>query len=216
MAGAAGQDPGRGWRNWRLVLGGLGAAGFVAFGFAAFADPVLPPVEADGTGAYRLPGGAYLLGTDGTGRDLLRVLMEGTLTAIAIAALAVALGLLLGLAIGWAAAARPRLCGWLAEGAGGLALVSAPLVVAIIGAWSFGPHATIAAGAIGLANAGEMARQLHRGAGALRRQPFVIAARLAGESEWELAADHLMPNLRATIAAWPPTSSPARCSGRQR
>jgi peptide/nickel transport system permease protein len=187
--------------NWRLWLGGLGGVGFAALAFASLAYPVPAPADAAGAAPYLPPGAAHWLGTDGLGRDLLPVLMEGALTALVVATLALAIGLLVGLPLGWAAMVWPRLSGWLAEGAGGFALVFAPLAAAIAGTWAFGPHATVAAAAIGLANAGETARCLGRWARQLRQLPFVDAARLTGAGDWEIALTHLFPNLGTSVVA---------------
>jgi len=137
------------------------------------------------------PSAAHWLGTDQQGRDLLSLVMKGTLTSFVVAAVAVAIGLLFGLPLGFAAAAWGRR----ANVAGDALLLFPAVVIAILVAARLGPGAVSAMIAIGIAQAGVFARVTGKAAALLGRRPYVDAARLAGMNVWDSATRHVAPAL---------------------
>ncbi len=137
------------------------------------------------------PSAAHWLGTDQQGRDLLSLVMKGTLTSFVVAAVAVAIGLLFGLPLGFAAAAWGRRANF----AGDALLLFPAVVIAILVATRLGPGAVSAMIAIGIAQAGVFARVTGKAAGLLGRRPYVDAARLAGMNVWDSATRHVAPAL---------------------
>ncbi|MBK1634303.1 ABC transporter permease [Rhodovulum adriaticum] len=144
----------------------------------------------------RPPGGAFPLGTDQYGRDLLSMLMVGARVSIAVALVAVGIGIALGVPLGLMAAANRG--SWLDEVVmrlNDLIFAFPALVIAILITAVLGPSALNAILAIGIFNIPVFARVARGAALSLWTLDFVLAARLAGKGRLRISAEHILPNI---------------------
>ena len=95
--------------NWKdhpqLVLGLLAAAVFALLGLVSLWWTPYPIEEIAIARRFAAPSAAHWLGTDHLGRDMLSLVMSGTLTSFVVAALGVLIGVGIGVPIGLAAVA---------------------------------------------------------------------------------------------------------------
>ena len=142
---------------------------------------------------------AYLLGTDGLGRDMLSMMIHGARYSLAIVSLAallslvvgVGLGLLAGYRRGWADDVIMRLVDIQ------LAFPLVVLVIAIVAA--LGPSFTNLVIVLGLAGWAPFARIVRGTVLSLREKEFVEAARAIGAGPGRIMLRHLLPNTMTAI-----------------
>ncbi|MGH2964718.1 MAG: ABC transporter permease [Solirubrobacterales bacterium] len=147
------------------------------------------------------PSGDYLLGTDGSGRDLLSRIIFGArsslLGPLAVIVLATLLALTLALSSAW-------IGGWFDDTvSAGLDMVFAfPGLLLAIGAVAvFGVGLIAPAIALGIAYTPYIARVLRGAALRERRLPYVEALTIQGFSSVHIVTRHVLPNLRTLIVA---------------
>lgn len=145
------------------------------------------------------PDASHLLGTDHLGRDLLSLVMAGTLTSFTVGAAAVAIGVGIGVPMGLAAAMWGGPIEWVVLRISDLAFAFPSVIIAILIATLVGPGASNAVIAIGIFNIPVFARVARGGALALSSLDFISAARLAGLSKAAIAWRHLLPNIMSLI-----------------
>jgi peptide/nickel transport system permease protein len=149
----------------------------------------------------------FLLGTDAQGRDVLSAMLYGARLSFSVGILAVALAALIGVPVGLAAGfsggvvdiALMRIAdAQLAVPAMLIALLVDGIVRAIVPhTWLDGATVAILVAAIGLARWPQFAR-LVRGATQLEAQrDYVAASRLMGIKPFDIALDHILPNVLA-------------------
>jgi len=142
------------------------------------------------------PGGAYLLGTDQLGRDMLSMLMAGARTSIAVALIAVGIGIGIGVPLGlMAAAMRGSLLDEVLMRGNDLIFAFPSLVIAILITAVFGPSAVNAILAIGIFNIPVFARVARGAALTVWPLDFILAARVAGKGRARISAEHILPNI---------------------
>lgn len=195
---------GTGWLAdaWRHPSLRIGAIGSLLFGLVAVVSVFwLPyPIEnLDITNRFAPPGGAHWLGTDFFGRDMVSLLMAGTLTSFVVAILAVAIGLLIGVPLGLAAAAYGGPLEWLLLRVNDFLFAFPALITAIIITTLFGPGAFNAMIAIGIFNIPVFARVARGGALSVMQLDFISAAQVAGTNTPQIAWRHLLPNIASLI-----------------
>jgi peptide/nickel transport system permease protein len=157
-------------------------------------DRLKPPVW--------LPGGSpvYPLGTDATGRDLLSRIIWGSRTSLLIGILSVALGALIGVSSGLLAGYRG---GWIDLVIGRLAdiqqaipfLILALAIIAVVG--------SSIANLILVLGAGSWLYYFRVTRGevlAIRRRPYIDAARAAGVRDRRIVTHHILPNIAGSLA----------------
>ncbi|MGH2511524.1 MAG: ABC transporter permease, partial [Candidatus Limnocylindrales bacterium] len=175
---------------------------------AALAAPLLAPA---GPNAQRLgdrlkppawlPGGSptYLLGTDAVGRDVLSRIIWGSRTSLEIGVLSVVLGALIGVSSGLLAGYRG---GWLDLLIGRLAdiqqaipfLILALAVIAVVGSSITNLVLVLGAGSwlyYYRVARGEVL--------AVRRRPYIEAARAVGVRDGRIMGRHILPNISGSI-----------------
>ncbi len=177
----------------------LGAVLFAVFLGAALLSLVWTPHEVTTLNIpakLSPPGGAYLLGTDHLGRDMLSMLMAGARTSIAVALVAVGIGIVLGVPLGLAAAAnRGTLLDEIIMRGNDLVFAFPSLVIAILITAVFGPSALNAILAIGIFNVPVFARVARGAALSIWQQEFILAARVAGKHRALISLEHILPNI---------------------
>ena len=192
----------------RLAL--LGLALIVLTVLAAIFAPVLTQFSPDEQrfdgltleGAPLPPGGAYLLGTDLLGRDLLTRILYGARTSliIGIAAngLALAIGTLVGVTAGyfrgWIGAILMRFTD--------LMMAFPALLLAICLAAIFQPSLWIVALVIAMVNWVQTARVLYTETTSLSEREFIAAERALGAGHGRILFRHILPHLVPTIIVW--------------
>lgn len=198
----------RSWRAGSIPAGGLAGALIVALlVVAALVGPLLVPADpARQDLAARLApplglggGAAHPLGTDALGRDLLARLIVGARVSllvglgatVAAGTVGVALGLLAGVARGPA----ERIVAWAVDVQQALPFV----VVAIALGAALGPGLRVVLLTLALTGWVAYARVVRLQTLALRRAPWVEAARSLGAAPARIALRHLLPNLAAPI-----------------
>jgi peptide/nickel transport system permease protein len=145
------------------------------------------------------PGEMHWLGTDHLGRDMVSLLMAGTLTSFVVAIASVAIGAGIGVPLGLLAVTYGGAFQWLTLRLSDLIFAFPALIVAILITALFGPGAINAIVAIGIFNIPVFARVARGGALAIWTLDYVSAARLAGLSPMLIARRHLLPNIAGLI-----------------
>ena len=197
--------PPRTKQAWRVVvrnpIGTLGAVivGLVILtallaGLLAPYDPVsqlAPPLQP--------PGGAYPLGTDDFGRDVLSRVIHGARVSLWVGIISVGialisgsiLGLLAGYYGGWVDSLIMRLMD---------ILFGLPAIVLAIAITSvLGPSLNSVLIAIGIVYAPQFSRVARAPTLSLRERDFVTAARAVGAGDLWLVRRHILPNMTAPI-----------------
>ena len=184
-----------------LRLGVIGTLAFLLIGFVSIAWTPYPVDRIDVTAHLLDPSLAHPLGTDQLGRDLVSMLMKGTLTSFVVAAIGVGIGLAVGVQLGLCAATLGGATDWLVLRLGDFILAIPALATASVLAVHFGPDALNAMLAVGLFSIPASARITRRGMRILSRRDHVAAARLSGLSGWEAASRHILPALASLLVA---------------
>lgn len=192
--------------TWRRLFAhpslalGLGATLlFAVMGLVSLAWTPYPITDISIARRFLGPDASHLLGTDHLGRDVLSLIMSGTLTSFVVGATAVAIGIGIGVPMGLAAALWGGPVEWVVLRISDLAFAFPSVIIAILIATLIGPGATNAVIAIGIFNIPVFARVARGGALALSSLDFLGAARLAGLSRPAIAWRHIVPNIMSLI-----------------
>jgi peptide/nickel transport system permease protein len=186
-------------RHPSLRIGAVASLVFLLIGFVSIAW-VPYPIEMINVGAaMQDPSPAHWLGTDHLGRDMLSMIMKGTLTSFVVAAIAVAIGALIGVPLGLAAAAWGGPAEWGILRVNDFLFAFPALIIAILITTIFGPSAVNAMIAVGIFNIPVFARVARGGALSLKTLDYIGAARLAGMGPIEIAQRHILPNIASLI-----------------
>ncbi|MFI1018684.1 ABC transporter permease [Streptomyces sp. NPDC020965] len=197
-------------RTGRRIGDRLGTAGVIALGWillmaagAALAPALAPhdPAAQNLLNIHAPPGGAHLLGTDGSGRDILSRLLWGARTSLAGPALVVLLSLVAGLPLALAAAWRG---GW-ADAVVGRVLdlvFSLPaILLAVLAVAVFRPGPAPAILALAIAYLPYVARVARSAALRQRTMPYVAALTVQGHGAVAICARHILPNIAPVVGA---------------
>ena len=166
---------------------------------ALFANWVAPfdPLQEHYAHMLQPPGGAYLLGTDEFGRDILSRLIYGSRTALLVGFTTAIIGSSLGLVIGVASAYFGGVIDLIVQRVLDV-FISFPLIVlalAVVATLGNGTENVIAA--IILPFVPQCARVVRSNALAIREIPYVDAARALGFSHTRIVLRHMVPNVMA-------------------
>ena len=187
------------WRYPSLTIGLVAAAAFALLGLLSLVWTPYPIEQIDIGRRFLGPTAAHWLGTDHLGRDMLSLVMAGTLTSFVVAALSVVSGAGVGVPLGLAAAAWGGPVEWLVLRFSDFIFAFPAIIVAILITALFGPGAINAVIATGVFNIPVFARVARGGAMSIATLDFVAAARLAGLGNAAIAARHLLPNILSLI-----------------
>ena len=197
----------RNWRLFRSHRGGL--VGLVILGVfvvVALAAPLL--ADGDGLrvtkatgGVLESPSGEYWLGTDGSGRSVLTMLIWGTRISLLVGLMATAISMLIGTVIGlvsgffegWTARLLHRLTEWF--------LVIPFLPLAIILAVVLGRSLLNIAIVIGVTSWPATALLIRSQTLSIKERPYLERARLLGAGRWHQMTRHVLPNVTPMIFA---------------
>ncbi|MFP5075863.1 ABC transporter permease [Rhizobium sp. YIM 134829] len=177
---------------------------------AALGAPLFAPFNPDEQmfdgltleGAPMPPGGAFPLGTDTLGRDLLSRMLFGARTSLVIGlvanGVAVAIGLLVGITAGY-------LRGWagnLMMRFTDLMMAFPALLLAIVLAALLKPSLWIVAMVIALVNWVQVARIVFTETRGLVERDFILAERSLGAGHGRILFLHILPHLIPTAIVW--------------
>jgi peptide/nickel transport system permease protein len=186
----------------RYPLGLAGALILIVFvGLAIFANVVSPldPFSTNPRASLAPPGGAFVLGADMMGRDVLSRLIHGARISLAVALGATligsGLGGLLGLVSGYIGGWFDLIVQRLAEIMQSLPL----LVMALVITASLGPSLVNTIIAIAIPLVPNVARVIRSNVLSLRELNYVEAARAIGMSNVRIAGLHVLPNTLAPL-----------------
>jgi peptide/nickel transport system permease protein len=193
----------RWWRRFARNRGAVfGLAVFVAMvGMALFAD-VLAPWDplAQGVGpALEGPSWAHWAGTDSFGRDMLSRIIYGARIALLVGIVAVMLALVIGVTLGLVAGYYGGLVDIVVMRMmdGLFAFPIIILAIAMMAIVGFGVKNVIIAVAVGFI--APFARVTRGDVLAVKEEPYIEAARLAGVGSAAIIARHVLPNVTAPI-----------------
>ena len=180
----------------------LGAAGALLFALLALVSiwwTPYPIEQIDIARRFLGPSASHWLGTDQLGRDMVSLVMAGTLTSFVVAAAAVLIGAGIGVPLGLAAAAWGGAVEWLVLRLSDVVFAFPAVITAILITALFGPGAINATIAIGVFNIPVFARVARGGALSIATLDFIAAGRLAGLGNAALAWRHLLPNILSLL-----------------
>jgi len=185
--------------NPQLIIGAV-LVGLVALlALVSLVWTPFDPVRADVANRLLSPSPAHWFGTDRLGRDVLSQIMAGARVTLLVGLIAVAIGALLGTPLGiWAALRGGWLDALLMRGSD-LLLAFPGLLLAIIFAAAFGASTVTAAVALGIGAIPAFARVARAGALQVLASDYVLAARVANRSDFEIARDHVLPNIASNL-----------------
>ncbi|MBB4053164.1 peptide/nickel transport system permease protein [Devosia subaequoris] len=191
------------WQQFRrhpsLVIGLMAATLFALLGLVSLWWTPFPIEQISIARRFLGTTAEHWLGTDHLGRDMLSLVMRGTLTSFVVAGLGVIIGIGIGVPLGLAAVAWGGVVEWLVLRLSDITFAFPAVIVAILIATLFGPGAANATIAIGIFNIPVFARVARGGALAIAAQDYVAAARLAGLGNAAIAARHLLPNIMSLL-----------------
>lgn len=184
----------------RQPLGAAGAVIVLALVATALLAPALAPhgPKEAAFAPYQPPSGAFPLGTDNLGRDVLSRVMWGARLSLYVGVVSVLFGVTLG-ALGGAVTGY---LGGIADGASQRVVDSLmalpPIILALSLMAALGQSVNNVILALTLLLAPTASRTVRAIALALRESPYVEAAHALGCREWRVIARHVLPNTLAT------------------
>lgn len=153
------------------------------------------PKQVDIAARWTGPGWPHLLGTDGTGRDMLTQLMAGARTTILVAVGAAVVASIVGVALACLGALTPRL---VREGMATVIdiLVAFPvLLIAMMISAVWGGSLLVVIIAVGIGFGVNIARVLRPELRRVLGADYVLAARASGLTGAQILFRHLLPNI---------------------
>lgn len=157
------------------------------------------PTAIDIPNRLRPPGGAWLLGTDALGRDILSRLLHGASWSLGLAFLVSLFGLIIGTVVGLIAAQGGKLADWLAMRVTDTFLAFPELIAAVVIAGVLGAGTGTLIFALTVTGWMRYAR-VARGIGlSVASRGYVLQARLAGLSLLAIARWHYLPSLLPSL-----------------
>jgi peptide/nickel transport system permease protein len=188
------------WRHPSFVIGALLVGAIVVLALVSLVWTPWPETKMNIP--HKLQGSSALhwLGTDHFGRDILSMLMVGARNSLAVGFVAVGIGAFFGVLLGTLSAAKSGtlLDDLIMRSADFTfafpAVLSAVMITALLG-----PGVVNAIIAIGIYNVPVFARLTRSGALQVWSRDFVLAARAAGKTTWQITRRHVLPNIAGLI-----------------
>jgi peptide/nickel transport system permease protein len=193
----------RPWRRFRRNTGAVFGLGvFVAIVVMAFlADFIAPynPLEQNYTRIMEGPSVDHWLGTDSFGRDMLSRIIYGARVALVVGILAVMLALVIGVPLGLISGYYGGIIDTVIMRVmdGVFAFPILILAIALMAVMGFGVRNVIVA--VAVVSIAPFARVTRGDVLAVREEPYVEAARLAGIGNAAIIFRHVLPNVLAPI-----------------
>jgi len=153
------------------------------------------PQEADVRNRWALPSWPHLLGTDGTGRDILSLIMAGARTTVFVSTGAGIVATIIGIALAALGALTFR---WMRETIAVLVdiLIAFPvLIIAMMISSVWGGSLWVVVWAVGIGFGVNIARVTRPELRRVQQSDFVLAGRAAGLTASQNLVRHLLPNV---------------------
>ncbi|GAA3649512.1 ABC transporter permease [Microbacterium marinilacus] len=185
-------------RLWRIAAGrfGLAVAAVIAVtALVSLAWTPFDPRTTDLAGRWGMPGWPHLLGTDGTGRDILSLLMAGAQTTVFVAVGAGIVATAVGVLLAALGALTPR---WTRESVAVAIdiLVAFPvLLIAMMISSVWGGSLWVVVWAVGIGFGVSIARVTRPELRRVNASDYVLAARASGLTAVQSLRRHLLPNV---------------------
>ncbi|QEW00549.1 ABC transporter permease [Microbacterium caowuchunii] len=201
MTGARSTAPRtRSWfrRLWSLPTGAFGIVVVALIALTAVISQFWTPFDprtTDVSGRWAGPGWPHLLGTDGTGRDILSLVMAGSRTTLLVAVGAGVIATLLGLVLAALGALTAR---WVRESVAVLVdiLIAFPvLIIAMMISAVWGGSLWVVVWAVGIGFGVNIARVSRPELRRVLHSEFVVAGRASGLTPLQNLVRHLLPNV---------------------
>lgn len=181
----------------------LGVLVILAYAATAILAPLIAPYgQAEIVGAqFEPPGGAFPLGTDTLGRDMLSRLIWGARNTVGVAVITTALAFAIGAVGGLLAAA---LGGWVDLGLSRLVdvLMAVPaLILTLLALSALGPGVANLVLVVAVIDSTRVFRLARASAMNVMVMDYVEAAQLRGEGTWWVITREVLPNISAPLIA---------------
>jgi peptide/nickel transport system permease protein len=187
-----------GIRNlWRIPTGRLAALVVAAIVIVAGVSHVwtpFDPARADAYAAWAPPGWPHLLGTDGTGRDILSLLMAGSRSTVVVAVGASVVAIIVGVALASLGALTARPVREAVAVAVDILIAFPVLLIAMMVAAVWGGSLWVVIWSVGIGYGVNIARVARGELRRIGRAEFVLAARASGLTGGQILTRHLLPN----------------------
>ena len=179
---------------------GAGLVGLVCLAaLSSFVWTPQDPLFTDTAVRLQAPSSSHWLGTDRLGRDVLSNIMAGTRITLLVGLIVVAVGAGLGVPLGMLAATHGGRLGETLGRGFDLLLAFPGLLLAIIFAAAFGASSLAAALALGIGAVPGFARVARAASLQALTQGYIKAARVSGRSGWQIAFQHVLPNIASNV-----------------
>lgn len=190
----------QGWvrRLWRLSTSRFGivvVAVVLATALVSLVWTPFDPQQVEISNRWATPGWPHLLGTDGTGRDILSLLMAGSRTTVLVAVGAGLVATVVGIALAALGALTAR---WLRESVAVFVdiLIAFPvLIIAMMISAVWGGSLWVVIWSVGIGFGVNIARVTRPELRRVLRSDFVLAGRASGLTPGQNLVHHLLPNV---------------------
>jgi peptide/nickel transport system permease protein len=185
-------------RLWRLSTGRFGLIAVAVIGITAIASLFWTPFDprsVDIAARWGMPSWPHLLGTDGTGRDILSLLMVGARTTILVAVGAGLVATAVGILLAALGALTPR---WTREAVAVLIdiLIAFPvLLIAMMISSVWGGSLWVVVWSVGIGFGVSIARVTRPELRRVRASDYVLAGQASGLTALQNLRTHLLPNV---------------------
>src|SRR5579864_4989252 len=193
------RDTGRAFRKQKSALVGLVLVALVVLTAAL---GLLVPDTANRTSlSQRLlaPNLLHVLGTDGSGRDILQRILLGAPLSLAVGVVSVAIGTLLGSLQGLVAGYRGGFIGAVIMRCTDAMLAFPTLLFALAIMATLGAGLSNVMIAVGLSSMPRFTRVMHAEVLSLRNREYVVAARAVGATTATILVRHILPNALSSV-----------------
>jgi len=189
-------------RLTRDPWGRLGLAIVATLAVLAVAAPLLAPGDpfrGDLAASLRAPSGAFLLGSDAQGRDILSRVLYGARLSLAVGLISQGIAMTLGVTLGLVAGYYGRWVEGVIMRVADVTLAFPSLLLLIAIAAAVKPSLPVVFVVIGVVGWAGMARLVRGQVLVVRGLEYVQAARALGASDARIIARHLLPNVVAPV-----------------
>lgn len=193
------RDTARAFGQQRAAVVGIVLVGLVLV--AAALGLVTPETANRSNLGQRLlaPTLSHVLGTDGSGRDILQRILLGAPLSLAVGVVAVAIGTVLGCAQGLLAGYRGGFAGAFIMRCTDAMLAFPTLLFALAIMATLGAGLSNVMIAVGLSSMPRFTRMMHAEVLTLRSREYVVAARSVGASTFWILVRHVLPNALSSV-----------------
>jgi ABC-type dipeptide/oligopeptide/nickel transport system permease subunit len=180
----------------------LGLAIVAGLALLAVCAPLLAPGDpfrGDLASSLRAPSGAFLLGSDAQGRDVLSRVLYGARLSLAVGLISQGIAMALGVTLGLVAGFYGRWVEGIIMRVADVTLAFPSLLLLIAIAAAVKPSLPVVFVVIGVVGWAGMARLVRGQVLVVRGLEYVQAARAVGASDARIIARHLLPNVVAPV-----------------